>query len=249
MSESFTTITDTQSNASVVPNVTLSLIKLLKNRHPSSQHISTTEHSHEALPLSDYLAHALVDVSIVPSDTHFLIEYDTTLKDVYSDVVAGISTFKYEDMEYRVYNATWKSDKIPYFFHQFVFDNADDAPGRKLAADIYTWADSLKHEIWVYDSYWEKSANLYKSIQASNWDDVVLEEGFKDGLRRDTRTFFSSRETYRSLGITWKRGILLLGSPGNGKTECIKALINEVGVSALYVKSFTTCNVGEILSH
>lgn len=35
-------------------------------------------------------------------------------------------------------------------------------------------------------------------------------------------------------------GLLLLGPPGNGKTESIKVLLKESGQAALYVKSFTT---------
>ena len=36
---------------------------------------------------------------------------------------------------------------------------------------------------------------------------------------------------------------VLLGSPGNGKTESIKALLKEAPYPALYVKSFTTQRV------
>ncbi|KIP02623.1 hypothetical protein PHLGIDRAFT_78882, partial [Phlebiopsis gigantea 11061_1 CR5-6] len=111
-----------------------------------------------------------------------------------------------------------------------------------LAAEVYRWANELKEELWVFEGgHWHKDKKLYKAVRAANWDDVVLDQRFKEGLRRDTQTFFASKGVYDSLGITWKRGILLLGPPGNGKTESIKALLSETkDVNPLYVKSFTT---------
>ena len=69
---------------------------------------------------------------------------------------------------------------------------------------------------------------------------LVLDDSFKDGLRRDTKMFFASKEAYTSLGIPWKRGILLLGPTGNGKTESIKALLKETkDVTLLYAKTMS----------
>jgi len=44
---------------------------------------------------------------------------------------------------------------------------------------------------------------------------------------------------YERYGVPWKRGVLFLGPPGNGKTHTLKALLNaSPGVPCLYVKSF-----------
>ncbi|MEH1799066.1 MAG: hypothetical protein V7L13_07825 [Nostoc sp.] len=38
--------------------------------------------------------------------------------------------------------------------------------------------------------------------------------------------------------VPWKRGILFIGSPENGKTHTVKALMNQMRQPCLYVKSF-----------
>jgi len=113
--------------------------------------------------------------------------------------------------------------------------------GEDLLADAYKWALGVNKEIWMFSNgCWKKDKKLWEAIQQSQWDDLVLDRGFIEGLKRDTETFFESKGIYESLGITWKRGLLLLGPPGNGKTESIKVLLKESGILSLYVKSFTT---------
>ncbi|OAG05924.1 proteasome-activating nucleotidase [Paraphaeosphaeria sporulosa] len=111
------------------------------------------------------------------------------------------------------------------------------------------WTSLLHEEIWVFDNgYWEKSKELWKAVEGSSWDDVILDPDMKAGLIQDVQGFFDNQALYAQYAVPWKRGIILHGVPGNGKTVSIKALINSLyarpdQVSSLYVKSFETkCN-------
>ncbi|KIY47589.1 P-loop containing nucleoside triphosphate hydrolase protein [Fistulina hepatica ATCC 64428] len=155
----------------------------------------------------------------------------------------GAFSFSWKNVTFTVYKAVWEHGWCVSYFYNLVFDAPDgtDAVGRELAEVVYRYSYALKKEMWVFeDASWAKSTQLWHSIQAASWDEVVLEDAFTADLRRDTETFFASREIYASLGIAWKRGILFLGPPGNGKTQVISALLKDLPYQALYVKSFTT---------
>ncbi|KAL7920586.1 P-loop containing nucleoside triphosphate hydrolase protein [Trichoderma austrokoningii] len=110
------------------------------------------------------------------------------------------------------------------------------------------WTKELHDELWVYDnSEWIKSKGLWKSVQDSSWDDVILSAAMRDKLVQDVEGFFNSREMYQKLKIPWKRGLIFHGVPGNGKTISIKAIINALAkrshpVQSLYVKSLDACS-------
>lgn len=60
-------------------------------------------------------------------------------------------------------------------------------------------------------------------------DSVVLAPGVKERVLADVRSFLDSRAWYRERGVPYRRGYLLHGPPGSGKTSFITALAGELG--------------------
>ncbi|MBN3905172.1 MAG: AAA family ATPase [Nostoc sp. NMS1] len=109
----------------------------------------------------------------------------------------------------------------------------------KFFAAVCDWNLEIRDELLVFeDGYWDKNPDLFQSIQSATFENLVLHRTLKQDIQDDLINFFASRETYANYGVPWKRGILFIGSPGNGKTHTVKALINQMQQPCLYVKSF-----------
>lgn len=142
----------------------------------------------------------------------------------------GKFLYKWKDQEAIIYIADGRDgdQSYPSVTNHYILTNAthkvDD-----LIKEATTWSIELHNEVWVFDSgYWQKSAELYESVQKSNWDAVILDEEMKKALIADVEVFFDSQQTYADLKVPWKRGIIYYGPPGNGKTISIKAMMHSL---------------------
>lgn len=61
----------------------------------------------------------------------------------------------------------------------------------------------------------------------STWEELFLPQDIKTDLKNIVSGFLASKDFYLEKKIPWKRGVLLYGSPGNGKTSIIRTIMSE----------------------
>lgn len=161
-------------------------------------------------------------------------EHDA-LFDTYEQVVWSV---QWNQCELMVVQLQWEASCGRNQRYYVVADTEELADS--LILDVARKTHSPGESVLVFaNGYWGRNRTLYRLIQSASFDDLILPDKFKEDLRRDFRQFLDAEKQYLRLGISWKRGALLIGPPGNGKTHFLRALIREMGIPVLYVQSLS----------
>lgn len=101
------------------------------------------------------------------------------------------------------------------------------------------WMSARDDKIDIYAS--ERYGNEWSHVASRpkrSLNSIVLDEGIKELLLDDARDFMKSKQWYADRGIPFRRGYLLYGAPGSGKTSIIHSLAGELGLD-IYIISLS----------
>jgi hypothetical protein len=149
----------------------------------------------------------------------------------------GVYDVRWQEHTLRVAIASWSEGTCNHFRFWVLARDRDIAEAFVVA--VCRFGHAPRHEILVINGErWKKDPELHAAIRASSLDDLVLPPSLRAEIVDDFTTFLAAREDYARLGVPWKRGVLLLGPPGNGKTHCLRGVLGMLDLPTIYVQSF-----------
>lgn len=84
--------------------------------------------------------------------------------------------------------------------------------------------------------------SVYRSqprrIVPISWDDLVLSSSVLSLLKNDFESFFDREKWFRERNLPFRRGYLLHGPPGNGKSTAIRAMMTSRSLGAFSIRLF-----------
>ncbi|KZT66896.1 P-loop containing nucleoside triphosphate hydrolase protein [Daedalea quercina L-15889] len=117
--------------------------------------------------------------------------------------------------------------RIIAFSHRVLGDLLEEARAEYKTAKenvISVWASNNLNN-WI-----NITSNPKRAIQT-----IILDPGVKEMLLEDAHEFLNSQPWYAARGIPFRRGYLLYGAPGSGKSSLIQSIAGELGLDVYII--------------
>jgi SpoVK/Ycf46/Vps4 family AAA+-type ATPase len=99
-----------------------------------------------------------------------------------------------------------------------------------------------------YEVQHSNSSGYYFQKKLANFDELMrLPDSASEDIYKNIQTFWTKEDHFRSFGFLWKRGILLWGPAGSGKTSTLQLIsqnIVDLGGLSVYVTHPGICAQG-----
>jgi len=104
-----------------------------------------------------------------------------------------------------------------------------------LYSDLF---DGIKD--WIKENNYYKGQKIdatgkFLNVAKYSWDNIILEEDVKDNIFDDVVGFLNYADLYKTNDLPFKRGLILYGKPGCGKTLLGKVIANQVKSSFIWI--------------
>ncbi len=110
--------------------------------------------------------------------------------------------------------------------------NETSNDGKSIAAPVSESRRSERYLKWKPEEIGEETSDAFRFL--------AIDDNIKFFLR-DLEHWFLHKDWFRERGIVWKRGWLLYGEPGTGKTTLIRAIAQKYGIP-IYVIDLGSMN-------